>query len=184
MRIAWLGFVFLVACGGGGRGSPDAQGGDGGGGTGAACGGLAGGRCSASEYCDYTDNGCGVGDTSGTCKARPAACPLIAAMPTCACDGNVYAGSCAAYAAGVDLNAHGTCDVIAGRFACGYTQCDLASQYCQRDPQRGAPDTFTCMPLGSCSGTPTCACLASQPCGNACAGDARVGLTLTCPPKP
>jgi hypothetical protein len=185
MRLLWLGFVFLAACGGGGRGGLD--GGDGGGddgGTGGVCGGLAGGRCSATEYCDFADNGCGVGDQTGTCKRRPAACPkVVLGAPTCGCDGRVYAGDCPTYSAGTDLNAHGTCDLAAGRFACGYTQCDLATQYCQRQPQPGAAETFVCVALPACTGAPSCTCLKAQPCGNTCTGDATVGLTLTCPPK-
>jgi hypothetical protein len=186
MRITWLGVVFLLACGGGGRSAPDGGvdgGGDGG--QGGACGGLAGKRCNATEYCDFTDNGCGVGDQTGTCKPRPGACPLVVVgAPTCACDGKVYAGDCAAYSAGVDLNAHGTCTLPVGRFACGYTQCDLATQYCRREPQQGGPEAFTCAALPACSGAPSCACLASLPCGTSCTGDSTVGLTLTCPPKP
>ncbi|TMQ03597.1 MAG: hypothetical protein E6J90_53160 [Deltaproteobacteria bacterium] len=109
--------------------------------------------------------------------------PLVVGPPICGCDGKVHTGMCEAYHDGVDLDAHGTCDLLAGRLACGYTQCDLASQYCQREPQPGGPDAFTCMPLGSCSATPTCTCLKSQPCGSSCMGDSKVGLTLTCPPK-
>jgi hypothetical protein len=188
MRITLLGLVFLFACGGGGRGGPDASSDGGGGGdggeVGGPCGGLAGRRCTATEYCDYADNTCGIADGQGVCKPRPSACPLIVGAPTCGCDGKVYSGECPTYTGGTDLNANGTCVLVTGRFACGYLQCDLATQYCRRDPQPSSADTFTCIPLPACTGMPSCTCLATQPCGTDCAGDAKVGLTLTCPPKP
>lgn len=192
MRIHWLALVIVAACSSSSRGTPDASSPDDGGGAGdgghpgAVCGGLAHATCAATEFCDYADNGCGVGDQTGTCRPRPGACPLTAAIvatPTCACDGKIYNGACDASAAGFDLNAHGTCDVPATKFACGYQICDLATQYCERQPHLGgAAETFTCVPL-SCTGTPTCACLAKERCGNACTGDAKVGLTLTCSPS-
>ena len=73
------------------------------------CGGLAGVQCAAHEYCDYTDNDCGIADGAGTCKRRPDACPDIF-MPTCACDGKVYTSACDAAAHGVDASANGNCD--------------------------------------------------------------------------
>jgi hypothetical protein len=191
MRNLLLSLVLVAACNSSSRGTPDASspgdGGDGDGGhPGAVCGGLAHATCGATEFCDYPDNGCGVGDQTGTCKPRPGACPLnvaIIATPTCACDGKIYNGDCDASAHGVDLNAHGTCDIAATRFACGYAVCDLANQYCRREPHLGgAAESFTCVPL-SCAATPSCACLAKERCGNACTGDVKVGLTLTCSPS-
>jgi hypothetical protein len=186
MRMTLLGLVFLAACGSSGRSTLDASA-DGDipddGPRGGVCGGLLPRHCSATEYCDYPDNGCGVGDQQGTCKPKPTACPLTAgliATPTCACDGRVYNSECDANEHGMDLNAHGSCDVPKERFACGYRQCLLPNQYCKREPQVGAAETFTCVGLPTCPGVPTCACLANQPCGKNCTGDATVGLTLTC----
>ncbi len=202
MRLPMLGLVFLLACGGSSHSPSDASGpGDGspgggdGGSGGAACGGLAHMPCSATEYCDYADNGCGIGDQTGTCKPRPEVCPLnasrasgapaIAATPTCGCDGKVYGGECDANRAGVDLDAHGSCNVPSGWFACGYTQCLLTSAYCRRQPHTTGPDTFSCVGLpATCSSGPACSCLASQPCGTACTGTGAAGMTLTCPPTP
>ena len=188
MRITLLSLVFLAACGSSNRsGTPDAPvAGDAAGDgqpTGTACGGPARAQCKALEYCDYADNGCGIGDQTGTCKRRPDACPLaIIASPTCACDARIYNSECEAAASGFDLNAHGTCDVAPGRFTCGYLQCEIATQYCRREPHLSSEETFTCAPL-SCTGTPSCACLAKERCGNACMGDSTVGLTLTCSPS-
>jgi hypothetical protein len=202
MRLPLLVLVFLLACGSGSRGTSDAGPGDGavgdgpsgdGAPAGSACGGVTHEPCNATEYCDYADNGCGVGDRTGTCKRRPDACPLnatgaappgIVATPTCACDNQIYGGDCDAYSAGFDLNAHGTCPVPTGKFACGYTQCDTATQYCRRQPHTTGPETFSCLALpAACSGNQGCACLQAQPCGSACTGT-PVGLTLTCPPAP
>lgn len=203
MRLPLLGLVFLLACGGSSHGPSDASGpgdgdgapGDGSSGSGGSvCGGFAHTPCSATEYCDYADNGCGIGDQTGTCKPRPDVCPVnatgaappaLVATPTCACDGKIYGSACEAARVGFDVNAHGTCDVPAGSFACGTTQCLVATQYCRRQPHTTGPDTFSCLGLPSgCSGNQGCTCLASQPCGTACAGTAAAGMTLTCAPTP
>jgi hypothetical protein len=187
-----LGLVFLAACGGSGRTTGDAgaidDGGTGDGAPpGAACGGFANRKCAATEYCDYPDNTCGIADQAGRCQPRPDVCPATAtaalvATPTCACDGKVYSSECEAFRGGADLNAGGGCPVPAGKFACGYTQCALATQYCQRQPHTGGADTFVCATLPSCPAAPSCDCLRGEPCGSSCDGDAGVGLTLTCAP--
>lgn len=196
MRITLLGLVFLLACGNGSRSASDASGDGaaGGSGSGSVCGGFAHTPCSATEYCDYADNGCGIGDQTGTCKPRPDLCPVnatgaappaIVATPTCACDGQIYGNDCDAFRAGFDINAHGTCDVPTGDFACGDTQCILASQYCRRQPHTTGPDTFSCVALpAACTSNQGCACLQSQPCGTSCTGGAAAGMTLSCPPTP
>ena len=198
MRLPMLGLVFLLACGGSSHSASDAGPGDGASddgssGGGSVCGGPGHAPCSATEYCDYADNGCGVGDLTGTCKPRPDVCPVnatggtpaIVATPTCACDGNIYGNECDANRAGFDVNAHGTCDVRNGLFACGTTQCLVATQYCRRQPHSKGPDTFSCLALPSaCSSNQGCACLQSQPCGNLCAGTSAAGMSLTCTPTP
>jgi hypothetical protein len=198
MRIPLLGLVFLLACGGSSHSTSDAGPGDGAsgdgssGGTGTMCGGLVPRQCAATEYCDYPDNDCGIGDQIGICRTRPQVCPLSAtgapalvAMPTCACNGMVYGGECDAYRAGADLDAQGGCDLPAGEFACGYLQCLIGKQYCRRQPHTTGPETFACLALpAACSGTPGCACLASEPCGTSCTGSSGAGMTLACAPAP
>lgn len=191
MRIPIVGLIFLVACGGDGRGGADAATGDASGGDATTdspgpsvtCGQA---RCPTTEYCDYTANHCGavVGEAA-SCLDRPAACPLnagaaiVADDPACGCDGRLYSNSCFAAIDGVDLDASGHCDLAAGAFRCGYTQCRLANQYCVHEQEPGGDDVYRCQPLPStCTG---CACLADQPCGDACSGDTAAGLTLTCP---
>jgi hypothetical protein len=184
MRLPWLGFVVLLACGGGsGHSTSDASGGDDGGSNGELCGGFTGRKCSATEYCDYANNTCGVADESGICKPRPEACPAVVGPPICGCDNLVHSGECPAYVTGADLNANGSCPVPSTRFACGYTQCELATEYCKREPHAKAPETFSCVAF-SCTGAPSCACLANERCGNDCTGEMKSGLTLTCPPTP
>jgi hypothetical protein len=148
--------------------------------AGAFCGGFAGTPCAATEFCDYDDNSCGLADQTGICRPRPEVCTLIF-DPVCACDGLVYPNECTANSEGSDLNAQGTCEVPTGMFTCGFKQCDLQTQYCLHEPRRSGPDTFTCAALPACPSTPaTCACLASERCGNACSGNGSVGLRLTC----
>jgi hypothetical protein len=178
------GFVGLVACSSHSRTSADAATPDDSatdGAPGGICGGLAPRPCAANEYCDYADNDCGIGDRTGTCKPRPEACPAVV-IPSCACDGKVYTNDCLAYVAGFDLSAHGTCVPPRGDFNCGYRVCDLGTQYCKHEIKPPDPDSFSCVPLPTaCRTTPSCACLAGEPCGASCDGDAIVGLTLSCP---
>lgn len=149
------------------------------------CGGFAGATCRADEFCDFARNTCSVTDEQGVCRPRPTSCPdLLVAVPSCGCDGQLYASECEAQAAGTDLNDQGGCPVPSGWFACGHTQCNLRSQYCQHQVSDVAnePDGFTCPPLPGCpSELPTCACLAGQACGSWCTGQGATGLTLTCP---
>jgi hypothetical protein len=141
--------------------------------------------CASDQYCDYARNGCGVVGETGICTARPTTCPdnpVFAA--TCGCDGKLYGSPCEAYAAGTDLNAAGTCPLADGSFACGYAQCTKMTEYCQYSPSHDTtqPDGYACTALPVCSSQfPNCACLANEPCGAMCKGDAFVGLTLTCP---
>jgi hypothetical protein len=191
MRIRLLGLVFLAACGSSSSRTstnPDAAGdgpvtsGDGGT-RGVACGtGQA--PCPATQYCDYADNVCGVSDT-GACMPRPDVCPAVFGAPVCGCDGQVYASACTAARGGTDLNARGTCPPSAGRFDCGYDQCQIASEYCHHERKATGGDTYACAALpAACAGTPSCACLKSEACGTMCTGDPATGLTLTCPPEP
>lgn len=151
--------------------------------TGRPCGGLAGQKCAASEYCDYPDNNCGVADAQGTCQPRGEVCPAILA-PVCACDGKVYSNECAASAAGVDVAAAGGCPVAEGGFACGYRQCDLDTEYCRTFTGTHDQLEFACEALPeACKSQVSCACLDGLPCSGSdrCTGDAATGLTLSCP---
>ncbi len=169
----------VAACDGSSSAAPD------GGGAGAACGGRAGATCAADHYCDFGNNRCGTDDAPGRCVPRPTFCPtLLVPEPTCGCDGRVYSSPCDATFGGADLDQSGACPLGQDTFVCGYRQCKLRNQICQRDTSDvgGEPDAFSCRGLpASCGPSPTCACLAGEPCGNQCTGDAASGFTLTCP---
>lgn len=75
----------------------------------AACGGIAGLQCEASQWCDYpADAACGAADQQGTCRARPEACAKIH-DPVCGCDGRSYGNACEANAAGTAVLRRGEC---------------------------------------------------------------------------
>lgn len=109
------------ACGGGGAGGnaggaggtagTGGTAGAGGGNAGAGgatdktCGGIAGVKCGADEYCDYdADSQCGIADQLGLCKKLPSncgdGCPAPEFQP-CACDGNKYCNLCEINAKGL-----------------------------------------------------------------------------------
>jgi hypothetical protein len=95
----------------------------------------------------------------------------------------VYDNGCFAQGAGVDENLFGNCTPPGGLFACGSHFCQLNSEYCEIgiSDVGGEPNTYTCKALPVCPATPDCACLANEPCGFMCDGNATSGLTLTCP---
>ncbi len=74
------------------------------------CGGLAGGTCASSEYCDWgaIPSACGGDDGTGTCKARPASC-IPADGIFCGCDGKTYESPCAAALSGSGVRNNGPC---------------------------------------------------------------------------
>ncbi|HSR96536.1 MAG TPA: hypothetical protein VLM79_05655 [Kofleriaceae bacterium] len=147
---------------------------------GETCGSIAGIRCATDEYCDFTDNECGIADGGGTCKRRPEACPDIF-RPTCACNGQVYGSECDAAAHGFDVSTNGNCQAPAGYFMCGGGFCDL-SMYCRRESDPSGMAAFGCVRLPSgCSSSASCGCVSAEDCGESCTGDAQDGLTLTCP---
>jgi hypothetical protein len=179
-RLPWLALsVLLTGCpehGSGGPRPPD------GGGSLRPCGGFAGASCAAGEFCDFGRNSCGATDEQGTCRARPSGCDDLFA-PVCGCDNLVHSNECDAQAAGVDVNASGSCPVPAGQFACGFRTCQTTSEYCQRGVSDvgNEPDTFTCKPLPGSCGTPNCSCVVAEPCGSFCTNGSAGGLIVTCP---
>ena len=72
------------------------------------CGGIAGLRCGAGQYCKMTPRMCRVSDGGGVCVARPRICPRIF-RPVCGCNGKTYANSCEAAAAGASVLHTGKC---------------------------------------------------------------------------
>jgi hypothetical protein len=180
MRLASI-VLILAACTEHGSGGGSPPGTDGG--SGRSCGGFNPQPCAADEFCDFPRNSCGAADEPGTCVKRPTACPDFV-QPTCGCDGQVHGNECEAEAAGTDANANGSCPVAAGKFACGFLQCNLQTEYCQHgfSDVGTEPDSFVCKIVPSCpSQFPSCSCLTGEPCGSMCSGSGATGLTLTCP---
>jgi hypothetical protein len=152
------------------------------GGQGALCGGEIGTVCAPGEFCDYPSNSCGFADGSGTCKPIPMACDTLY-FPACGCDGKIYGNDCVANTAGHDVAPAGTCTAPAGMFACGQHFCNAATQFCERviSDVVGMPDDYVCPQLpAACSGTASCACITTDPCGQ-CMMVTGGGLMVTCP---
>lgn len=181
MRSLVLCFALVAACDGSSKPGPDEQPDAAGpvidGAVSKVC--SDGAACGAGEYCDFADNRCGAG-AMGTCAKRPDACPAIVGKPVCGCDKKVHAGECVTYVDGTDLDATGACTKQPGTFTCGYLLCSLATDYCRIEPHANGATSYACVAL-RCAGTPSCTCLASERCGDACTGDDKAGLTLTCP---
>ncbi len=72
------------------------------------CGGIAGFRCGAGQYCQKTPRMCRAPDSMGVCVVRPRLCPEIF-RPVCGCNGRTYSNSCVAARAGVSVLHPGRC---------------------------------------------------------------------------
>ncbi len=74
------------------------------------CGGIAGGSCGDTEWCDYggVSGMCGAADQLGVCEPRPDVCDA-AVTPVCGCDSVGYNNACEAQVAGVDIISEGAC---------------------------------------------------------------------------
>jgi hypothetical protein len=96
---------------GGGGSSGGGAGGSGGsaGGDGKVCGGIAGLRCDARQFCDFPPGECSsIADGTGFCKALPEVCAEIYA-PVCGCDEKTYGNDCERQGAGVSKLHDGPC---------------------------------------------------------------------------
>jgi hypothetical protein len=92
-----------------GTGSDAAQDGPDGSTTAELCGGFLGLQCEdPDDYCDYEEDTCGDGDTSGACTPRPAECDP-GGRRVCGCDGQPYDNECEAAMAGQDVSAETSC---------------------------------------------------------------------------
>lgn len=141
--------------------------------------------CTASEWCNWSDDACGEGASGmGTCEPLPEGCD-DSYMPVCGCDGMVYSNVCYASMVGVDLAAEGECDAPEGYFRCGYTFCSLETEFCQVQVSDigGFGDSYSCMtPMMECVGGITCDCLTEEFCFDfGCNPTADGGVEIICP---
>ena len=202
-RCVFFSFLLIVSCsesvqpdagprtdsggadsGGADSGGADSGGADSGGADGGArfCGGLGGGVCDATEFCDYADNICGADDGGGECRPRPGGCPDVV-DPVCACDGTVYGNACDANAAGVDVNSvAGACTPEPGSFLCGFRVCTTDTYCTITNDDTGMPPAYSCAPFpAACGGgARNCACVAAEPCGELCMLDSDGNVIVTC----
>jgi hypothetical protein len=133
------------------------------------CGGIAGVKCAAKEYCAYAPEAhCGAADMSGTCAPVPDAC-IEMLDEVCGCDDKTYGNPCKAAQAGVSVVMKGACTkkpeaTIAEGKLCGTRgvagEC-AAGLYCQYQPDCGRADAG-----GKCAKKPTmCTKIYSPVCG-------------------
>jgi hypothetical protein len=99
-----------AAAGAGGTSAGSASGATASGGAPAKmCGGIAGLRCPARQYCSYAPEAhCGAADMSGTCASVPDVCTQQL-DEVCGCDDKTYGNACAAAQAGVSVAMKGPC---------------------------------------------------------------------------
>jgi hypothetical protein len=120
-------------------------------------------------------NGAGDGnDASG--DDRPSVAPACPPFPDfgCAVEGNNCEVGTPLRPVCVDGQYHCTIGVpvetCGPRFSCGPRRCFTLNQYCRHVFREGGTDEYGCasVPSACTNSSPTCACLASEPCGASC----------------
>jgi hypothetical protein len=114
------------------------------------------------QLCDWAKDSCGAPTDPPDhpfCADAPSSCgdALV-----CGCDGTIYEGTCAAFDAGVDIDASNACETPAGLFPCGAHFCTSLEEWCLAHVVdiTGVPDEYDCKPLPpECNGVPTCDCV-------------------------
>jgi Kazal-type serine protease inhibitor domain len=100
-----------------------------------SCGSRGQSQCADGSFCNFpVAAACGSFDAPGVCEPSPQVCFEIFA-PVCGCDGETYANSCFAAAAGVSVSATGECEpppqLCGSR---GLPRCDAGS-FCSFPPE-------------------------------------------------
>jgi hypothetical protein len=148
-------------------------------------------ECGRGSFCRFEPGLCGRLGALGRCSEKPSAC-ADRDEPVCACDGSVRASACAAFAAGLDLDVTGSCEIgLLDHIPCGATYCDARRSYCEiyLSDVRALPSEHRCRPLPAdclprAGSTPSCACFPPDtPCLSFCGplpGGGVQGFHLTC----
>ena len=85
--------------------------------------------CSPFQFCDFSENDCGIWGGYGRCTDRPGMC--IAGGPgACGCGGVVRTNDCEVQSMGEDVLKYGGCIFSGSRYLCGDRDCDPVTQYC------------------------------------------------------
>lgn len=77
------------------------------------CGGSSAIKCSGDRICLLSTGACLGVNPTGTCKAPPNDCPMVAS-PVCGCDGETYKNACLAAKAGVNVATPTACNKDGG----------------------------------------------------------------------
>lgn len=176
------------AGGRGGVGGTSSAGGASGAGGAQVCSALPLIACPAGQICDDdTPNRCGAGAELGHCIVLPGVCGTDY-NPVCGCDGRTYSNDCTRQMARVQLDRAGACGGqggSAGGAGGGSGDCRscTGAHYCQLTTSDSSDRAVIqmCLPLpAECGSTPSCACLASVPCGDVCSLSSLFGWSVTC----
>lgn len=121
--------------------------------------------CTPDQLCEWAKDSCGAPTKlpdQQRCSDFPSPCDDA---PVCGCDGMIYQGACAAFDAGVDVDARGGCAAPPGLFRCGAGFCVSGQDWCLAHfvDITIEPDEYGCRPLpAACNGMATCDCVTGE----------------------
>ena len=131
------------------------------------------GDCPQGQYCNFSDDRCGIEGRRGQCESIVEDCESTAGY-TCGCDGTYGASSCALLSqTGVDQMPYGGCNIpdLGNAVACGPSVCLGNEFFCRidlEDPAMPEQMTTSCEPIPSGCVQGDCACLVDKLSTHAC----------------
>jgi hypothetical protein len=87
------------------------------------------GDCSPFQFCDFSNDDCGIWGDYGRCAERPGLC-IAGGSGACGCQGAVRTNNCEIQSMGEDVLQYGGCIFSGSRYLCGERDCDPVTQYC------------------------------------------------------